>query len=354
MNIFMKHNKRLNYGINLLQENDIEILTSYKIYKVFNRTRRQILDKNKCDELKRKLSKTDNISEFCYILHENIKEVSDTTAGTTKNNSYCEFLNYWLYYSLFKNDLLDNTNNIAESEFIKHLDELWKDADNNNMCDLTKYDMNIKYFMYTKELYDYSKNYDNIYKIKDNQDTDLCRKYYCSYIENAKKIYNSLMLDCFSEKNKPYCNMFNEITTDKNPNTLFDQFRCSKEHVDESLLEVENIFGLIPQSILNDIGDNDLRLPAPRSPPRDSKDTLDGESPNPSRQDSPDNQQEDPSSNSSVKVGLSTFGMSLVPLFLMYKVKINVYFIIFTFIMNQLFSIKEIRQKMYITFLFPF
>ncbi|KMZ76977.1 hypothetical protein PVIIG_05875 [Plasmodium vivax India VII] len=333
-------------------DNEIELLKSYNIYKYFNRTRRQILDNNKCDELKRKLSKRDNISEFCYKLHGNIKEVSDTTFGTTRNNAYCEFLNYWLYYTLLKNNLLDNKYNIAESEFIKNLDELWKDADHNNMCDLTKYNMNIKYFKYTKELYDYSKNYENIIESKNENDAYLCRKYYCSYIEHAKNIYNSLESDCTSKNNKPYCNMFNEITKDKDPNSLFVQFHCSQEHVDESLLKVEKIFGLIPQSALNDESDVNLRLQALSIPPRDSTDSLLGESPDSSREDSADHQNEELSSNSSVKVGLSSFGMSLIPLFLIYKVKINVHFIIFTFIMNQLLLIKKIRQKIYISFLF--
>ncbi|KMZ91086.1 hypothetical protein PVMG_04858 [Plasmodium vivax Mauritania I] len=325
---------------------EIELLKSYKIYKYFNDNRTKSLDTIKCDELERKLSKTNNISDFCYKLHRNITGVSARTTGSTKNSEDCEFLNYWLYYTLFKKDLLDNKSDIAKSEFIKNLDELWKEANINSKCDLTKYNMNIKYFKYTKELYDYSKNYGNIYERKGDPDIDVCRKYYCSYIENAKKIYNSLKHDCSSKNSKPYCNLFNDITMDKNPNTLFDQFRCSKEHVDETLLEVDNIFGLIPQSTLNDEGDNNLRLAEPVILGRNSRGSL--------QEESPDDQHEEPPSNSSVKVGLSTFGMSLVPLFLIYKVQINVYFIIFTFIMNELSTIKKNRQKMYITFLLLF
>ncbi|SCA60161.1 VIR protein [Plasmodium vivax] len=292
-------------------DNEIELLTSYSVYKDFNGTRKQILKTNKCDELKSKLSKTDNVSDFCNKLHRNITEVSINTNASTRNSENCKFLNYWLYYTLFKNDLLDNTNNIAESEFIKNLDELWEEADINKKCDLTKYNMNINYFKYTKELYDYSKNYENLIKSKNEKDADICRKYYCSYIENAKNIYNYLKPECSTQKSNLYCNMFNEITTGKNPNDLYDQFNCSEEYVDESLLNNEKIFELIQESTLNNEGHVNLRLPAPVLLDRDSRGSL--------PEESADNQQEEPSSNSSVKVGLSTFGMSLVPLFLIYK-----------------------------------
>ncbi|CAG9485792.1 unnamed protein product [Plasmodium vivax] len=284
-------------------DNEIEILTSYSIYKYFNDTSTYVLYTNKCEELKTKLSKTDDFRDFCHKLHGNITKVSASTSGYTKNSEDCEFLNYWLYYTLFKKDLLDNKNDIAESEVIKNLDELWGEADINNKCELTKYNMNIKYFKYTKELYDYSKNYENIYENKDENDADLCRKYYCSYIENAKKIYNTLNSNCSSQNSNPYCKIFNEITTEKNPNNLFNQFNCSEEDVNESLLNDEKIFGLIPQSALNDGGYNNLRLAEPGD----------------ARRNLPDQQHEEPPSNSSVKVGLSTFGMSLVPLFLIYK-----------------------------------
>ncbi|CAG9485494.1 unnamed protein product [Plasmodium vivax] len=291
-------------------DNEIELLKSYNIYKYFNDNSTESLDTNKCDELKRKLSKKNNISDFCYKLHRNISGVSARTTGPTKNSEDCEFLNYWLYFTLFKNDLLDNKNNIADSKFIRNLDELWKEADIKSKCDLKKYNMNIKYFKYTKELYDYSKNYDNIYKIKDGTDTNLCRNYYCSYIDNAKKIYKFLENNC-SEKSEPYCNIFNEITTNKNPNKLFHEFNCSETYVDESLLEDDNIFELIPQSALNNEGDIDLRLQVPGNLPKDSTGSL--------HEESADHQLTDSPSNSSVKVGLSSFGMSLVPLFLIYK-----------------------------------
>ncbi|CAI7722598.1 PIR protein [Plasmodium vivax] len=292
-------------------ENEIELLKSYKIYKIFNGNREEFFHTNKCDELNRKVSVTNNLSDFCHKLHRNLIQVSVNSNGTTGNSENCEFLNYWLYYTLLKNNLLENKNNIAESEVIKNLDELWGEADINNKCELTKYNMNIKYFKYTKELYDYSKNYENIYENKDEEDTNICRKYYCSYIHNAKKIYKFLESVCSSQNSKPYCNMFKEVTTNKNPNDLYDQFNCSEEYVEESLLNNEKIFELIQESTLNNEGHVNLRLPAPVLLDRDSRGSL--------PEESADNQQEEPSSNSSVKVGLSTFGMSLVPLFLIYK-----------------------------------
>ncbi|KMZ77059.1 hypothetical protein PVIIG_05240 [Plasmodium vivax India VII] len=260
----------------------------------------------------------------------------------SQNSGYCEPLNYWVYDTLIKNKLIKDEEDISKSAIINNLTKLWNFTNCNQKCEFKKYEMSEDDFKYMKELYDYSIHYLTIDGYKDNIGVIGCKKHYCSYIKKVDKIYSTVKDLCSSSPSKPYCSLFSKIQQENIPSEYLKQYGCTETDIDDSLVKDEKIFSapLLPdpqeKSITRSVSETSFS----------STET----SPEGSFQDAP----EDPSSNSSVNVGLSTFGMSLVPLFLIYKVKINAYFIIFTFIMNELFSIIKIKQKIYITFLFPF
>ncbi|KMZ89679.1 hypothetical protein PVMG_06233 [Plasmodium vivax Mauritania I] len=311
-------------------------------YEKFNRHVKPDGNNQICEKLSVETNMPKKFKNFCYILSKNIEEACITMNSLPQKSGLCEPLNYWVYDTLIKNELLNNKKDISESEIIKELPKIWDHYSCMQNCILNKYNMSVTDFKYMKELYDYTSHYLTIDKYKSIIDAIGCKERYCSYINKVDKIYNIVNGLCSSSPSKPYCSLFSKIQQENIPSEYLKQYGCTETDIDDSLVKDEKIFSapLLPdpqeKSITRSVSETSFS----------STET----SPEGSFQDAP----EDPSSNSSVNVGLSTFGMSLVPLFLIYKVKINAYFIIFTFIMNELFSIIKIKQKIYITFLFPF
>ncbi|SCA60142.1 VIR protein [Plasmodium vivax] len=225
----------------------------------------------------------------------------------SQNSGYCEPLNYWVYDTLIKNELLNNKKDISESEIIKELPKIWDHYSCMQNCILKKYEMSATDFTYMKELYDYTNHYLTIDGHKGTVEVFGCKKYYCSYIDKVDKIYNIVNGLCSSSPSKPYCSLFSKIQQENIPSEYLKQYGCTETDIDDSLVKDEKTFSapLLPdpqeKSITRSVSETSFS----------STET----SPEGSFQDAP----EDPSSNSSVKVGLSTFGMSLVPLFLIYK-----------------------------------
>ncbi|KMZ95997.1 hypothetical protein PVNG_02846 [Plasmodium vivax North Korean] len=304
-------------------------LMSYAKYDIFNKHVEVDGENSKCEELSRNLRMNKSFKKFCYMLSKNIKDVCGILVlkeGTSEN---CEFLNYWLYDALIKINFLNDEKIESQSSLMDKISELWDESNYNKKCDLIKHNIKKTDFIHMKELYDYSKNY---LAIEDNQTIhreQQCRNQYCSYIKNVDHVYELAKSACNPHNDKPYCQILGRIPEGKIPRVFLNGYNCIDDEIHEDHITDDKIF-------TNQLLATEFEVPDYPSVVQQTGGTfsqpIDGRIQHPS---------EGSSSNSSVKVGLSTFGMSLVPLFLIYKVKIHVYFIIFTFIMNQLFSIKK-------------
>ncbi|VUZ99312.1 PIR protein [Plasmodium vivax] len=300
-------------------------LFTYSQYNILNKSV-DVNDQNvECENFSKELPKYRNFKNLCHKLSRNIKNVCifmrepsrkrepSLEEEQSQKKVHCDNLNYWLYYILIKSKLLDNEENISNSEIFKVLPKLWDSTDCNQTCKLEHYNMNTNDFVYMKELYDYSKNYKNIEYYTSNPDYLDCKIQYCSYINKVEEIYKKVEQICSSPSDKPYCTIYNDIPAEKNPSEFFSKIRCTKDDVDESLVEDAKIFGTEFQSLAYDLGDS---FPISNMA---SKQDLPGE---PSQQLSVGLDQSTSTqspSNNSAKVGLSLFGMSSIPLFLIYK-----------------------------------
>ncbi|SCO74573.1 VIR protein [Plasmodium vivax] len=227
--------------------------------------------------------------------------------SSSQNGDLCEPLNYWVYDTLIKNKLLKNEEDISKSEIINELPKLWDFSNCKQKCEFKKYEMGVTDFIYMKELYDYSKHYSAIEYNRKIPEDEQCRNQYCSYMKKVEKIYDIVKPVCDAKDDNLYCQILSTIPVDKIPKVFLEAYQCSNDEINEDYSKDDKIFS------------NPL-LP----PPQDEPITPTGleTSPSPTQLSSKGSYQDapqDPSSNSSVKVGLSTFGMSLVPLFLIYK-----------------------------------
>ncbi|VUZ99364.1 PIR protein [Plasmodium vivax] len=279
-----------------------ESLLRYFQYEKFNGHVTPDGNNQICERLSVQGNMPKNFKNFCYILSKNIKEVCKTMDNPSRNGDLCEPLNYWVYDTLIKNKLLKNEEDISKSEIINELPKLWDLSNFKQMCEFKKYKMSTTDFRYMKELYDYSKHYSAIEYNQNNHRDHQCRKQYCSYIKKVKKIYDTVKPFCAAQNNKPYCEILRKIPVDKIPNVFLEGYQCSDNEMNDDYIKDEKIFTkpLLPPP--QDESINSLVLETSTSAKGSYKDKP-----------------EDASSNPSVKVGLSTFGMSLVPLFLIYK-----------------------------------
>ncbi|CAG9485714.1 unnamed protein product [Plasmodium vivax] len=282
-------------------------MKSYAIYDVFNKTVDVDGENRKCEELSTKLHTNKNFKKFCYMLSKNVTKVCEFLELPNSTSENCEFLNYWLYDALIKINFLNDENIKSQSSLMDKISELWDVSNYNKKCVLTKYNIITTDFMHMKELYDYSKH---ISAIEDNQSfhrEQQCRKQYCSYIKKVKNIYDIVKPLCATQNNKPYCEILKSIPQNKIPSVFLQSYACLDDEMNDNFIKYEKIF--TKPLLASAFEDPDYT-----SDEQSTGDTFlqpisgqgqistDGSSP-----------------NSSVKVGLSTFGMSLVPLFLIYK-----------------------------------
>ncbi|VUZ99334.1 PIR protein [Plasmodium vivax] len=284
-----------------------ETLLRYMQYEKFNRHVKPDGNNQICEKLSVETNMPKKFKNFCYILSKNIEEACITMNSLPQKSGLCEPLNYWVYDTLIKNELIKDEEDISKSEIINELPKLWAYYNCMQNCKLNKYNMSVTDFKYMKELYDYTNHYLTIDENKSIIDAIGCKERYCSYINKVDKIYNTVKGLCAFSSGKPYCSLFSEIRQDNIPSVYLKLYRCSNTDIDDSLVQDEKIF---TKPLLPDPQDESITA-------SDSEISLSPNqlSPKGSFQDAP----EDPSSNSSVNVGLSTFGMSLVPLFLIYK-----------------------------------
>ncbi|KMZ76577.1 hypothetical protein PVIIG_06301 [Plasmodium vivax India VII] len=223
-------------------EEDFRSLKSHTYYKIFHSYKDKDTCNRICEKLKNVFSSYQDFNSFCCKLSKNVVNVSGVLIDPTKNNELCTHLNYWLYDALIKKNFLDKTDKIYESKVIKELSGLWNSFYNNNKCKLEQYDMNVTDFNNMKVLSDYSQNYYGITEHLKDPDTQKCKKLYCSYINKIKDTYNDVSGSCSSPDDKPYCSLFQSISSTMNPSDLFSKFQCSNDDVDKTLAEEEYIF----------------------------------------------------------------------------------------------------------------
>ncbi|KMZ83529.1 hypothetical protein PVBG_00609 [Plasmodium vivax Brazil I] len=331
----MEHNVFLYFKI-FFRDNELrKSLFIYTQYEFFNNSV-EVKDENEeCEKLSREIPMYRNFKDLCNKLSRNIKKVCIALSEpspkrkpqlkkeSSQENAHCDNLNYWLYDILIKSKLPNNEENILKSKIIDVLRKLWNTTICKQNCELKQYDMDTKDFLYMKELYDYSKHYEIIEEHMSKLDAFGCKKQYCSYINKVNEIYKIVDPICSSQINKAYCTVYNVIPKEKNPSVFFNQYGCKKDDVDESLVDDAKIFGTEFQILEYD--NNYSSSVSSRVSGQDSPVALDQST------------SEQSPSNNSAKVGLTLFGMSSIPLFLIYKVKKNIFITQiahFIFIMN--------------------
>ncbi|CAI7722595.1 PIR protein [Plasmodium vivax] len=282
-------------------------LKSYLKYKFFNNPVEVDFEKLKCDELSSELRKHKSFRNFCYMLSKNIKNVCKSLEYHQSSQEICEFLNYWLYDALIKIKFLNDEGNISKSSIMDKITDLWNLSNYNKKCDLIKYNINKTEFMHMKELYDYSKNYLAIEENQTIHSEQQCRKEYCSYIKKVDDVYKLVKSACNPKNDKVYCEILSKIPENKIPSVFLNGYKCTNDEIIEGYIKDDNIF----TTTLLDSAFEDTDITSVQQEPGNTF-------PQPIS-DQGENSPEGSSSNSSVKVGLSTFGMSLVPLFLIYK-----------------------------------
>ncbi|SCA60171.1 VIR protein [Plasmodium vivax] len=292
-------------------------LFTYSQYNIFNQNV-EVKDQNvECEKLSKEFTMYRNFKNFCQKLSGNIKNVCifmsepprkrepSQERETLQKEVYCDNLNYWLYDILIKSKVPDNEKNILKSKIIHVFSKLWDTTNCNENCELSLYDIDTNDFGYMKELYDYSKSYKAMEYYTSNLDALECKSQYCSYINKVDKIYKIAEQKCSSAKDKPYCTIYDNIPKDKIPSEFFRQYKCTQNDVVESLVNDEKIFGTKFQILEYD--NNYSSSVSSRVSGQDSPVALDQST------------SEQSPSNNSAKVGLTLFGMSSIPLFLIYK-----------------------------------
>ncbi|SCA60145.1 VIR protein [Plasmodium vivax] len=282
-------------------------LKSYVKYKFFNNPVEVPFEKLKCDELSSELLMHNRFKNFCYMLSINIKNVCNSLEVNQRLQENCDFLKYWLYDALIKIKFLKDEENISKSSIMDKISKLWDASNYNQKCNLTIHNMTTTEFMHMKELYDYSENYLAIEENQTIHSEQQCRKEYCSYIKKVDDVYKLVKSACNPKNDKVYCEILSKIPENKIPSVFLNGYKCTNDEIIEGYIKDDNIF----TTTLLDSAFEDTDITSVQQEPGNTF-------PQPIS-DQGENSPEGSSSNSSVKVGLSTFGMSLVPLFLIYK-----------------------------------
>ncbi|SBT83732.1 PIR protein [Plasmodium ovale] len=295
----------------------LKTLKIYSIYESFNKPK--LVDGNnvECEQLKHKLPHYPVFNSLCYKLSRNLKDVCIYLMNSTKNTESCIYLNYWLYDLLIKNNLLDNLDNISASEIVQKLPDLWRETNYNGKCDLTQYDISASDFNFMKILHDYSFNYLTIDEIKDNITDGECKRHYCTYINRVIHFYTTAESHCADTPQGTYCEIFKTVAGEKNPNKLFTTLKCTKNDLDDKLLQIpknyENEFlSFLPPSTDYILSDWPIFETTP---------------------------------NVGAKIGFSLFAISIISLFLLYKFT-PMGSILCTIIRSKLNSSSFLREKL--------
>ncbi|SBT52577.1 PIR Superfamily Protein [Plasmodium ovale wallikeri] len=269
----------------------LKSLMIYNIYERFNKPKKVDGNNEQCEQLYKELPNYPIFNSLCYKLSRNLIDVCIVLRNENENTGSCEYLNYWLYDLLLKNNMLDNLDNLSSSEIIQKLPQLWTATNYNKKCDLTQYDISASDFNLMKILYDYSFNYLSIHGIKDDQIDNECRRHYCTYINTIINFFKSASTQCEITLNKKYCTIYNEIRDKKNPNKLYSTLNCTDNDIDNKLIHIQNFIS------------KELLLSMPHSEGYIfSEETLSETTP-----------------NIGVKIGFSLFVISFISLFLLYK-----------------------------------
>ncbi|SBT00485.1 PIR protein [Plasmodium ovale] len=178
-----------------------------------------------------------HFKNFCYKFATNFTYLIIRWNG---NQGYdkesCDYLNYWAYHKLINNFVVKD-DDISQSDFMKTLRNLWAAFNvGDDKCRLKEYKMSVSDFKNVKDLHDYSVNYDSLKKnILPNSIS--CKTNYCSYIKHMMEVYEKVSAEISECKHQEVCTTFKAIEESKRPETLFKEFGCSSDNVDNSLME---------------------------------------------------------------------------------------------------------------------
>ncbi|SBS91138.1 PIR Superfamily Protein [Plasmodium ovale curtisi] len=217
-------------------------LNSYLQYSWFDNA---ALDRESdyCVNEKEVLYSDTKFKAFCYRFTSNY---TNLIAKWIKNynDENCEYFNYWTYDRIIKN-LDAHENDISQSKFMGIIRTLWEYYyDNLPKCNFKEYKMSISEFNNMKDLYDYFQNYDTLKRNINSEDNNY-KKCYCSYIKEIMDVYSTLENKCRNPNGQIYCTVFNQITKENKPGTLFNDLGCNIEEVDASLVQKTQLSGTL-------------------------------------------------------------------------------------------------------------
>ncbi|SBT01915.1 PIR Superfamily Protein [Plasmodium ovale curtisi] len=218
-------------------DNVLEKLDSSKKYSWYDISNNIIPSRHCDDDEHDTLLSNTQFKNFCYRFATNFTYLIMKWIGNLGyDKESCDYLNYWAYHKLINNFKVEE-NDISKSDFMKTLRNLWTPyLEAFDKCTLNEYTMSVSDFKNLKDLHDYNVNYNTI-KNKILPNSTNCKKNYCSYIKHMMEVYEKVSNEVSECKHEEVCASFKAIEESKKPETLFNEFGCSSDHVDNTLMQ---------------------------------------------------------------------------------------------------------------------
>ncbi|KMZ77075.1 hypothetical protein PVIIG_05450 [Plasmodium vivax India VII] len=203
----------MNYAINC---KDIDISVISHIY-------------TNCDELQVQLSKYPNFNKFCYKFTRNIVKVIVELSDTPNVMENFNFLNYWIYDQVGKNNFYVNNCDLSESNVIVNIPVLWDNYDEKYKGKFETYRISVSDYNHLKSLYDCSQDY-IILRSSKHICENISKTYCCSYIDEVKP-------GCSNPNGATLCDLFKHIEEAKNSQELLEHVKRDDNDIDKALLK---------------------------------------------------------------------------------------------------------------------
>ncbi|SBT02998.1 PIR Superfamily Protein [Plasmodium ovale curtisi] len=197
------------------EDDDLRFLPSIRNYKHLDTYGYDDLGNSViCGVIKRELINYLGIEKLCKEITGILEEFNTSNIISLFNNDYCTIFNYWMYYHLY-NNLTPKNNSQDVSSFIDKLLK-YREKYKDDKCTIDTELNSRDYFTKTKMLYDYALDYKSI---KSNVETPgaQCTKKYNDYIDKHSRNYNTVITECKSEANTPYCKLLKKIQSTLSP-----------------------------------------------------------------------------------------------------------------------------------------
>ncbi|GAW84212.1 variable surface protein, partial [Plasmodium gonderi] len=244
-----------------LENDEINKLPSKQNYAIFDNAN------NKCDgsyiqqnitKLIENYPQLENISNkirnaLCFAYEQNVTEKF--------NSSDCDYLYFWLGDIIYKNIKY----NLHFTSVIDVIKFTLQSKEGSNICEFHKYNIDSEYFMKTKQLFDYSKDYDQLQK-DITASNGYCSGDYKNILNNYLYIYNTFELECKTNpKNTKHCKHFKEFFNGKNLDKLSILSCNSRSNYYESPKQQQH-HGVVAESVVKTAQQN--KKEQPRQLPR--------------------------------------------------------------------------------------